>query len=75
MAANINGISEDDFSALANAAQRAMEAGEAEEARALDKLARKANAALSNDKYRSAGAAAGFGARGIGWRDVPSTLS
>jgi hypothetical protein len=74
VAANINSISEDDFTALASAAQRAKDAGKLAEAEALDKLARKANAALTNAKYSRMGSEVGFGHKGIGWRQVPSTL-
>ncbi len=73
MAASVN-ISEDDFKALASAAQRAQDDGALEEARTLDRLARKVNAALSNAKYRSLANSAGFAHTPIRWTGVPSTL-
>lgn len=71
--AQILGISEADFGALASAANAAMSRGDHETARRLDVMARKANASLSNTKY----AAIAIWApkpRAIRWGEVPSTL-
>lgn len=65
-------ISEGDFEACASAAIEALRRGDRKEAEALDKLARKINAALAN-KRASSGP---FGrlAKGMTWEDVPSVL-
>lgn len=69
-------ISEEDFMVVAGAARDAQQAGNMEEALALDKVARKMNAALSRDsatakiaRYASGGKSTPFS-----WKDVPSTL-
>lgn len=67
---NILNITEADFHALAAAANAARDAGDMDLAHTLDKLARKANAALSN---RLVGWPIRVG-RPLTWRDVPSTL-
>jgi hypothetical protein len=66
-------VSEADFAAVAGAAKDAQEAGHHADAGALDKLARKINAALSNETARRA---SGWGPRlkGASWRNMPSTL-
>jgi hypothetical protein len=68
-------ITEKDFTVLAMAASDAQKAGETEQAKALDKLARMANAALT---AQSRGVKlAGFlrGTRhSIRWQDMPSTI-
>jgi hypothetical protein len=74
--ASIN-ISEDDFVCVAAAANDALKRGDVEDAAALDKIARKINAALSNSNVhltvlrRMTGRS---GAAGPTWRDMPSTL-
>lgn len=72
--ASIN-ISEDDFGQLFNAANDALSRGDKKAAEALDKIARKMNAALSHDApmARIARAHGGRGAP-VSWRDMPSTL-
>lgn len=72
MAANINNISEKDFEVLATAANAARDSGDMTAALALDKLARKANAALTNAKYASLRTFGG-GLRQT-WQNTPSTL-
>lgn len=72
--ASIN-ISESDFSVLAAAVLDAKANGDIEQAFALDKLARKASAALTNAKYavaRNSGSATGV--KPIGWEQVNSLL-
>ena len=71
--ASIN-ISEDEFGVLAEAARQARDRGEKANAEALDKMARKANAALTNDKYRSVRWLAGAASKSLTWQDVPSIL-
>ena len=72
--ANIS-ISAADFSALFEAANLAQESRRKELAVALDKLARKANAALSTAKTnRELPRWPGQRAHKIRWQDVPSTL-
>lgn len=71
--ASINGVSEDDFTALAFAAQRAKDAGRESEAEALDKMARKASASLTNAKYADIAVFAP-GYTPMTWKRVPSTL-
>lgn len=72
--ASIN-ISEDDFGAIFNAAHRALDAGAFDEARALDKIGRKINAALSHNNP-SARIARMAGARGkqASWEEQPSVF-
>lgn len=74
--ASIN-ISEDDFVSVAHAANIANERGDDVQAKALDKIARKINAALtnSNSSLESLRRAAGMGrGRGPSWQDMPSTI-
>lgn len=70
--ASIN-ISEDDFNAVAGAAINAKRAGHIKDATALDKVARKMNAALSNAKYAAARWVSGS-SKTLTWKDVPSTI-
>ena len=68
-------ISEADFAVLASATLDAEACGDMEQAHALDKLARKASAALSNAKYsgaRGTGLAAGMPP--LKWEQVKSLL-
>lgn len=68
-------VSEADFGAVALAAMTAKREGDLEQARALDKVARKINASLSNASSRDVRwLAAGGGRKPLGWRDVPSTI-
>lgn len=68
-------ISEDDFQKLAMAAHRAQRDGDMEDAKALDKIARKMNAALTgNNSARKLAAAWGGQSKALSWRDMPSTL-
>ena len=64
-------ISEADFAALFIAANRANENGDTEQAKILDKIARKMDAALSRDK---AVRLMGVEPMSLTWKDVPSTL-
>lgn len=73
MPANINNITEGDFEALAFAAQGAKDRGDIVAAGTLDKLARKANAALANAKYKGLAQGA-LNTTPIKWTAVPSTL-
>lgn len=75
MSACINSVSEDDFMALATAAQTAMDAGDLKTAMALDKMARKANASLTNTKYAGLQRFCGPAAKRLTWTSVPSTLT
>lgn len=70
--ANIT-ISEADFEAVAGAAIAAQGRGERAAAEALDKIARKINASLSNSRGRHT-AMFGMQAAALRWQDVPSTL-
>lgn len=74
VSANINNITEDDFSALVQAANWAQERGDSATAAALDKLARKANAALTNAKYAGEAFWTTAGRPRITWKSVPTTL-
>lgn len=67
-------ISEDDFAVLANAAREAFQSGDEEAANALDKLARKANAALSSNTAKQAAGIFSNSRRNVSWREMPSTL-
>ena len=63
-------VSEKSFEFIAHAAITCYQNGEIKEAKGLDKIARRINAALSNqvtNKYRLRG-------KGITWKDVPSVL-
>lgn len=71
--ASIN-ISQEEFAVLAEAANDAKQKGDIAQAEALDKLARKVNASLSNAgmaKYRIQGLPA---PKGMTWEEAPSTL-
>lgn len=65
-------IGQADFAAAFNAASDAEERGDHEQALALDRLARKINAALSNAVVRGSGTALPVP---ITWKDVPSCLA
>lgn len=65
---------EEDFFVVANVAKDAQERGDEKAAVALDRLARMANAALTNEKYKALRAMSGSG-KVVSWRDVPSTIS
>ncbi len=67
-------ISEDDFATLADAANAAARRGDAAAANELDKLARKANASLTNSAGARRRFAGGPSAGGIKWTEVPSCL-
>ena len=69
-------ISETDFEAVSCAARDAQDAGDTEQANALDKLARKINAALSQQTVISAFGGTTFGPRTgkARWQDMPTTL-
>lgn len=67
-------ISEDDFGTLADAANAAARRGDAATAKELDKLARKANAALTNAAGAKRRFAGGPSVGGIRWTQVPSCL-
>ena len=68
-------VTESDFSVLAFAAQAAREAGYEADAKRLDTLARKVNAALTGDNpsLKAAGRV-GLPRRAIRWQEMPSTL-
>lgn len=66
-------MTERDFDHLVSAANFAKERGDMEEANALDKIARKLNAALTIEKYRGVRWASGSATK-MTWQDVPSTL-
>lgn len=74
MSASISGINEEDFCVLARAAQAAKDRGELTDAQALDKLARKANASLTNAKYAGAARFTSSEVKLAKWSSVPSTL-
>lgn len=69
-------VSEKDFEVLACAAGDAEDRGDMKQAKALDKLARKTNAALTaaNGTRKLAAMWSGNG-RPVRWQDMPSTLS
>lgn len=72
--ANIS-VSEDDFTALADAANDAQASGNHRQASRLDTLARKANAALSSARTRRRCASSGAPpAPPLSWRDVDSVI-
>lgn len=66
-------ITEAEFGFVAHAAHHAKRDGDDEGAAALDKLARKMNAALSNAKYATTRFAVGSGNK-LTWKDVPSVF-
>lgn len=75
--ASIN-VTEDDFFALASAANQAHRARRFEDAKNLDRLARKANAALAHANPviagpRKSGVHSGAPPK-LRWQDVPSTI-
>lgn len=65
-------ISESDFIVVANAALDSYYKGDEEEADALDKIARKINASLTNAETRKL--AAPFRHKAITWEEIPSVL-
>lgn len=67
-------ISEADFTAVAGAAYDAKKAGDMEAAEALDKIARKINAALTTARMTPFGVAMGMNRSSLSWRDMPSTI-
>jgi hypothetical protein len=72
--ASIN-ISERDFEVLACAAMDAQDRGDRDTAKALDKLARKMNAALTAARYGvRLSRAMGMPAATVRWQDMPSVL-
>lgn len=74
MSASISNINEEDFCVLARASQAAMDRGDLADAEALDKLARKANASLTNAKYAGAARFVSGNVKLLRWSSVPSTL-
>jgi hypothetical protein len=69
------GITEDDFTALAYAANAAYERGNFQDAATLDRLARKANSALANRAALHVTCGITMGHRkGLKWQEVPTTL-
>ena len=72
--ASIN-VSEEDFSTIATAAHAAMDNGDQEEANALDKIARKINAALTGSRDSlHIGAMMGMPKPVVRWQDMPSVF-
>lgn len=70
--ASIN-ISEDDFTTVAGAAMQALETGNVEQAKKLDKIARKINAALSRNLVPPS---LSFSRnKNLSWEEVPSVLN
>jgi len=68
-------VSEEDFSTVAEAACNARDDGNAEAAQALDKIARKINAALTASRYSlSLGRMMGLPRHTVRWEDMPSVL-
>lgn len=68
-------ISEADFATVASAAMNAKDKGNLSQAEALDKIARKINAALANASIpKEMRRFAGPYAVAITWEEVPSTL-
>lgn len=67
-------VGEADFNVLAAAAQAAESVGHLADARLLDKLARKINAALSNARGRKLARHAGDYNTPMTWLEVPSVL-
>ncbi len=66
-------MTEKDFDALVCAALDAQDRGDMETAKVLDKIARKLNAAITVERYRSVRVFSGS-AKSHTWRDVPSVL-
>jgi hypothetical protein len=67
-------ITDADFSTLACAAQDAQDRGDEAAAKALDRLARKMNAALSSSTAAQAAGMFSNKSRKVSWRQMPSTL-
>lgn len=69
-------ISEDDFAIVATAANDAQRKGDMKAAQALDKIARKINAALTaaNPVMRELAFLSGRKPQAVRWSDMPSTL-
>ncbi len=67
-------VSEDDFKIVASAAIDAKASGDLVAAAALDKIARKINASVSNANVRAMAGHLGRGGESIKWTDVPSVL-
>lgn len=67
-------VREADFEAVAGAAMDAKAAGNIEQARELDRIARKINLALSNQTVRDFSPMNMGENRGKTWRDMPSTI-
>lgn len=72
--AAIRGITEDDFTALADAANAALARGDLWTAECLDKMARKANASLSNANLLALSVWT-TRSNSLTWKDVPSVLT
>lgn len=66
-------ITEEDFLLVGSSARTAKDDGDEKAASELDKLARKMNAALTNEKYVVVRRATGSN-KSLTWEDVPSTL-
>lgn len=74
MVGKIN-VSEDDFTTIASAAMDALNAGNGDDARKLDKIARKINAALSTSNgSRRILRQMGGKPLPVSWRDMPSVF-
>lgn len=71
--ASIN-VGETDFDTLAGAAIDARDRGDIEQARQLDKLARKVNAALTGQSAFRLTTMMGMPRRPVRWQDMPSTI-
>lgn len=67
-------VSENDFVVLADAANAALRRGDRIAAEALDKLARKTSAALTNSCTPKRNVVYGKGATSFTWTQVPSVL-
>lgn len=72
--ASIN-VGEGDFLTVAMAASEAQERGDLRQAKDLDKIARKINAALcASDPYRKVASMMSGNRQTVRWQDMPSTL-
>lgn len=67
-------ISEDDFTAVAMAAMDAKSDGDMDKARALDKIARKINAALTSAGTLQISKIHGMPRQSVSWQDMPSCI-
>ncbi len=67
-------VSEDDFTRVAMAAMNAQSRGDMDEARALDKIARKINAALTSATTLHISKISGMPRQTVRWQDMPSCL-